>query len=81
MKRAAALAAAVVLAVLGLTACSDYGQGPDGRVVEKDKEGKSRRYLTVETPSGKRVEFRVDSDDFGSCYRGSAYPRCTEVDR
>lgn len=77
--------AAAVVAALGavaLTGCG-YDQGPPGTVVDKDRDyyasTKSWDYdLTVRTKDGKEVEFDVSSDDYDDCYRGSAYPRCTE---
>ena len=58
--------------------------GPAGRVTDKDRSlytlGKSthfKYYLTVRTPAGRLVEFRASSTDYRDCYRGSAYPTCT----
>lgn len=79
-KAASVLAAAVLLTVTG---CG-YEQGPAGRVVDKDKHYRSstkawKYELTVRTSNGSEHEFRVSHDDYDACYRGSAYPTCTEV--
>lgn len=70
----AALAAATLLAVTG---CG-YKEGPAGTVVAKDDRyssaTKTRHYYLTTTS-----EFEVSIDDYQACYRGSAYPKCTEV--
>ncbi|TLS42555.1 DUF2500 domain-containing protein [Streptomyces montanus] len=77
-----ALAAALALSVAG---CG-YEPGPSGRVIDKDYDahpmtGTEEYRLTVRSKDGDEVEFRVISDDYHDCYRGSAYPTCTKVDR
>ncbi|MGW3627797.1 hypothetical protein [Streptomyces sp. NPDC000880] len=84
MNRTARLAAVCALVAVLLTACSSsYPQGTAGRIVEKDKDaykvGSStitKRYLTTEAEDGTRTTFRVSSEHYGRCYRGSSYPGC-----
>lgn len=80
--RKAVLGAAVAV-LLAVTGCG-YEEGPAGRVVDKSDEyqpaTKTRKYeLTVRTADGSEHEFEVSISDYSACYRGSAYPTCTEV--
>ena len=84
------LAAALCATGLLLASCSrSYPQGPDGRIVEKDRDtyrvGKTtmtRFYLTVQTEDDKAKKFRVSHQHFNRCYHGSSYPKCTtQTDR
>lgn len=80
-----ALTAATAAVLASVIACTP-GQGPAGRVVDKDRDWqpatKTYRYeLTVETPDGKQAEFRVTNNHYDRCMRGSAYPACTRKDR
>lgn len=77
------LATAAATLLLALTACG-YGQGPAGTVVGKDRDWKpstkTYRYeLTIRDNDGVETEFKVGKSDYDACYRGSAYPKCTEV--
>ena len=76
MKRHIVLAAASAVAVLALTACDPYPQGPAGTVVGKadrySSATKTRHYFLTTTR-----EFEVPISVYDSCRRGSAYPHCT----
>lgn len=83
MRKILATALAAVAAVSVLTACGpNYGAGPAGTVSDRSaayfKSGGWRYRLTVTTADGQRQEFRVSRDDYRSCFRGSAYPTCTD---
>lgn len=75
------LAATTLL--LALAACGP-APGPAGTVTDKDRTywsaTKQWTYkLTVRKPDGVEHKFKVTKSDYRACYRGSAYPRCTEV--
>ena len=81
--RAAGLAVTAVTAgALVLAACQpgSFPAGPEGTVVGKDRDKLSKRNyrsdLTVKTPSGQVVEFRVTGDEYDRCFHGSHYPKC-----
>ncbi|RSN93754.1 hypothetical protein DMH26_24070 [Streptomyces sp. WAC 05379] len=83
MRKILATALAAVAAVSVLTACNpSYGAGPAGTVSDRSaayfKSGGWRYRLTVTTTDGQRQDFRVTRDDYRSCFRGSAYPTCTQ---
>ncbi|AZS76054.1 hypothetical protein DDE74_38980 [Streptomyces lydicus] len=69
----------VTVAALALAGCAqDFGQGPEGRVTDKSKDGK-KFYLVVDpTKEGKEKKFRVSKYDYHDCYRGSKYPKCID---
>jgi hypothetical protein len=75
------LALAVTVACLVIVGCGPK-PGPAGTVTSKDRTywsaTKQWTYeLTVRTPAGAEVEFRVNRSDYRACDRGSAYPTCT----
>lgn len=81
--RMAVKAIAVTAAALVVAACGP-AQGPAGKVVDKDRTywsaTKQWTYrLTVRKPDGVEAKFKVSKSDYKACYRGSAYPKCTEV--
>ena len=81
-KTRTALAAAAVALLLALSACGP-GQGPAGTVVDKDRTywAATKQWtfkLTTRDKAGTEHTFRVSNGDYSACYRGSAYPRCTE---
>ncbi|MCW7988381.1 hypothetical protein XF35_24695 [Streptomyces platensis subsp. clarensis] len=69
----------VAVAALALAGCAqDFGQGPEGRVTDKSKDGK-KFYLVVDPEKGgKAKKFRVSKYDYHDCYRGSKYPKCID---
>ncbi|MFF9788800.1 hypothetical protein [Streptomyces nigrescens] len=69
----------VAVAALALAGCAqDFGQGPEGRVTDKSKDGK-KFYLVVDPKKeGKETKFRVSKYDYHDCYRGSKYPKCID---
>jgi hypothetical protein len=81
----ATVATVAATLLLALAACSNsYEQGPAGQVVDKDRNYKAwtktyRYELTTRDKDGIETEFKVSKSDHDACYRGSAYPRCTEV--
>lgn len=77
------LALAVTVACLILVGCGPK-QGPAGTVTDKHRTywsaTKQWTYrLTVRKPDGTESTFKVLKSDYRACYRGSAYPRCTQV--
>ncbi|PJJ06559.1 hypothetical protein BX264_7095 [Streptomyces sp. 2333.5] len=79
MRRLIFVPALVAVAALALAGCAqDFGQGPEGRVTEKTKDGK-KFYLVVDpTKQGKEKKFRVSKYDYHDCNRGSKYPTCID---
>ncbi|MFF7232628.1 hypothetical protein SAMN06272775_0165 [Streptomyces sp. 2323.1] len=79
MRRLIFVPALVAVAALALAGCAqDFGQGPEGRVTEKTKDGK-KFYLVVDpTKQGKEKKFRVSKYDYHDCNRGSKYPKCID---
>lgn len=77
-RRTSYLLAVLVVALLATgTACKKtYPAGPSGKVTDRAsayyKSGGWRYWLTVDGS-----KFRVDRDDYRSCFRGSTYPACT----
>ncbi|MFD5735748.1 MULTISPECIES: hypothetical protein [Streptomyces] len=77
MRRLIFVPVLVAVAGLALAGCAqDFGQGPEGRVTEKTKDGK-KFYLVVDpAKQGKEKKFRVSKYDYHDCNRGSKYPKC-----
>jgi hypothetical protein len=76
-----ALACLATSVLLALTACGP-AQGPAGTVADKDHYFRNKAWhywLTTQDARGERHRFRVLRSDYNACYRGSAYPKCTEV--
>jgi hypothetical protein len=73
-----ALAVSAVLFLATGTACEQqtFPPGPSGTVTDRSrayyKSGGWKYWLTVNSS-----KFRVTRDDYRSCFRGSAYPTCT----
>jgi hypothetical protein len=79
---AAVLAASALLAV---GACTPYAPGPAGRVTDKRQAWQPatktfRRSLTVRTPDGRTVRFRVGGADYRDCYRARRTPPAPPAD-
>ncbi|MWA08793.1 hypothetical protein [Streptomyces sp. BA2] len=80
MRRASGAVAAVVVALLLLTACGPK-QGPAGTVTGRHdtywSATKQWTYkLTVRKPAGGEPTFRVTRAVWRSCEKGDAYPAC-----
>jgi len=69
------VAAAAAVAMVALSACDPFPEGPAGTVTGKHSEyhssTKTRWYFLTTTGT-----FRVDHSDYDSCKRGSSYPDC-----
>jgi hypothetical protein len=80
-RKASLLAAAAVALALTSGCGRTYPPGPDGTVTDRThryyKSSGWRYWLTVTTPTGPAVKFRVTRDDYHHCFHQSHYPACS----
>ena len=89
-----AASAVLVLSLMGGTvACgASLPQGPAGKVIDRDKDGKcvtsgigkkrktkcNTTYEITTSQDGGQTEFKVSKGNHDKCVVGSQYPRCTK---